>query len=149
MSPLNELYELLSAQYPAIVGLSGSVEDGWRIDWEGTPDQADVDAAQAIANAFTPTPDPDWKAFRSALVANTTWARVLNTNPSAAAAVVAAMWQVGQDPSVIADVKTLWDATLPLVDPALSPQEIDGLNSIAQAHNIPVSLNSSGEMIIG
>lgn len=120
------------------------------VDWKGSidflPEATDEQraAAQAIVdNWVDPTP-PDWKAFRTALYADDGWKRVLNSNPAVGAVIASSLWQFQSDSTMGVEIKFLWDGLVEILDPPLSPEEIDSLNTIAGAASVPIIVGNDG-----
>ena len=120
------------------------VSSNGRIDFLPEATEEQRAAAQAILdNWVDPTP-PDWKAFRVALYADDGWKRVLNSNPAVGAVIASSLWQFQSDSTIGVEIKFLWDGLIEVLDPPLSPEEIDSLNTIAGAASVPIIVGNDG-----
>ena len=158
---LKPLLSFLSASHSEVVGVSDDhqpivpehptlkavvSEQPIRIDLSESVD-ADTEAAiVALAESFILTPQPDWTNFRIALYGNLAWKRVLNSNPATGSAIATTLWQVAANPSLLTEVKLLWDGLIGSLDTPLTNQDIDELNAIASSNHIPLKLGEDGLM---
>ena len=121
-----------------------SVDNTGRIVFKPEATDEQRAAAQTIVdNWVDPTP-PDWKAFRVALYADDGWKRVLNSNPAVGAVIASSLWQFQSDPTIGVEIKFLWDGLTEVLDPPLSPEEIDSLNTIAGGASVPIIVGNDG-----
>ena len=121
-----------------------SVDNTGRIVFKLEATEEQRAAAQAIFdNWVDPTP-PDWKAFRIALYADDGWKRVLNSNPAVGAVIASSLWQFQSDSTIGVEIKFLWDGLIEVLDPPLSPEEIDSLNTIAGGASVPIIVENDG-----
>ena len=138
---ISQIYNAVSGLGVCGVSVNG---DSVRLDFK--PDATDEQraAAQAIVdNWVDPTP-PDWKAFRVALYADDGWKRVLNSSPVGGAVIASSLWQFQSDPTIGVEIKFLWDGLIEVLDPPLSPDEVDSLNTIAGGASVPIVVGNDG-----
>jgi hypothetical protein len=113
---------------------------------EGCPLFIDVDLGDRIANWEIPDPDPetqpDWPTFRLAIYSCSEFFRIANTDLARFAVLNTVLWQVATDPGKFHEVAILWNAIAQQANP--TTPEIEAINAIAAASNIPLHLNSAG-----
>lgn len=139
---MKKLFDRLAASFP----VCGIAEAGtsYRIDFLPEATEEQQAAAQAIVDNWVDPIPPDWKAFRIALYADDGWKRVLNSNPAVGAVIASSLWQFQSDSTIGVEIKFLWDGLIEVLDPPLSPEEIDSLNTIAGGASVPIIVENDG-----
>lgn len=139
--------QFLHKRLSAIAPISGVSSKG-RIDFLPEATEKQRTDAQAFLDSYVEVPEPDIEGFGVALIPNASWRRVLDQSPTLAAMVVRRVERSLSNPDDLTVVQTTWNQLNSTVAPALTEEEISDLNDLASAYNIPVSLDSSGNMLL-
>lgn len=148
---LTELYNLVKGVDPV-----NSVEFGTNGEFhinfdDNATDQQRSDAnniAQELYQDSVEPIEPDWAAFRSALRINPEWKRVLSADMVDAAVLTSTLWQATFNPQLFVEVVELWNSLVSVLSPPITSAEIDTINGLSSASNIPLLLDDDGTMQI-
>jgi hypothetical protein len=95
-----------------------------------------------------PTPQPDWSQFRSRLSIHAAILRIVQADPRnlfLSQQLIAALWQLGGNPSVLTDVAQLWSMMIAIAP--LSVEEVAQLSVIPVECHMPFQLDELGRIV--
>lgn len=97
-----------------------------------------------------PKPKPNWAQFRAALRDNNAYFRIMALNSRNLTLNGWFVWVLGKldsNPGLLSELKATWDA-IATNTPVFLPGEINSLNAIASASNMPFSFDAQGGKMV-
>jgi hypothetical protein len=88
--------------------------------------------------------EPDWPAFRLAMLQSPAFLRIANANAALFTILNSVMWLIASDPDKALETALVWNQLSAIAQP--TEVEIAALNAIAADADVPLQLNSSGLM---
>lgn len=115
------------------------------------PTQSQLDEAnsrilelEAQLNPPNPFPDTDWQGFRSAALASPTILKMAMANTGNFVMLLIYMTEMQKDQTAMEKMATVWNEMENKTP--LSPEEITGINTLAEHFKVPLVLNSDGQI---
>jgi hypothetical protein len=105
--------------------------------------QARIDELENPPNPF---PNSDWQGFRSAALSSPTIMRMAVSNIGNFMMLLIYMTEMQKDPSTSLKMAQVWNEME--TKTPLSPEEIASINSLAANYQVPMVLNSEGQIVI-